>query len=1070
VLQLNQTAPAFGRFIRAFIHNSSVTLGMSGSAPNALIANLACALGNLSVSIPLQPIITTMAGIDGLPYVTVDSFTITGVLEPPSVPRPALAVAVQATMLNPSSASFFMGAVTTFGLYAEDGQRLGSASAFNATLVPGYNLLQLNGSIAPEPAALPTASVVFSRYLSGLNSSVVVVGESVSLAGAPTPQWLSDAIASISANATLPGGDIPLVHGVEVAGISMQATGLDTVAIDLNATVLVNNIMGPASPIAVLSSTLNVTMEDADEEALGQLLVTQGMGPTAPPAAAAAAASAALLSGAFHIEAAAGKRGPRSVGVGDGPLPILPIPLRFTGVLQLNHTAPAFGRFIGAFIHNSSVTLGLSGSAPNALIANLTCALGNLSVSIPLQPIITTMAGIDGLPYVTVDSFTITGVLEPPSVPRPALAVAMQATMLNPSSASFFMGAVTTFGLYAEDGQRLGSASAFNATLVPGYNVLKLNGSIAPEPAALPTASVVFSRYLNGLNSTLAVVGESVSLAGAPTPQWLSGAIASISANATLPGAANLTVFSEVQLVSMDLQWLDPPQEGEQAGQYGGGGAAFGSALRGAGRAALLGQSVRGPPSPAAVPYLGGVIAGNIHLPFTVPVAFPSLNLTLVFNDPATGVRMASVTLANQRAAYEPYEQGRIGVVGAAGGAHGAAIVAVPAGGPYPAVGRLTLFLDSSRVTVYDPDAFAGFMVQTLTSPSAPLLLTGVAAPTVSMAIGNMSITNVSIHQNTAAPGMNGYADPSPQILTVDITDTTLDTVSLAVTLNITNPSIVTGGFGPVTLALEYQGVTVASAQIADLQLVPGGNLVAATGVFVLPNANSDPVGYAAATGFVSDYLSGTGAMLRLLGSAASSPYPLLQPAFARFNTSCPFPGLPGRILVNSTLYNDINIFDIPTAPNGTLALYNPLAVDLTLLNSSLTVFLCTNESADGRSCYSAPEYGPPIGFFYNGDLSLRPPFVPAGSVTVTKTYPITLSANIFEDVLVLEQLWADGDAITKINGTITSRLGAFVSTLYFEEYGVPLFLRPANETPPLALPAPPQSSTLLPPPGRLRR
>lgn len=63
--------------------------------------------------------------------------------------------------------------------------------------------------------------------------------------------------------------------------------------------------------------------------------------------------------------------------------------------------------------------------------------------------------------------------------------------------------------------------------------------------------------------------------------------------------------------------------------------------------------------------------------------------------------------------------------------------------------------------------------------------------------------------------------------------------------------------------------------------------------------------------------------------------------------------------------------------------------------------------------------------------------------------YPIELIGGALDDLLVMEELFEDGDALTKVNGTITSRIGNFFSTLFFEQFLVPLYLRPANETPP---------------------
>jgi len=74
---------------------------------------------------------------------------------------------------------------------------------------------------------------------------------------------------------------------------------------------------------------------------------------------------------------------------------------------------------------------------------------------------------------------------------------------------------------------------------------------------------------------------------------------------------------------------------------------------------------------------------------------------------------------------------------------------------------------------------------------------------------------------------------------------------------------------------------------------------------------------------------------------------------------------------------------------NATLIIDNPISLDLAIVNASLTVYVCANESSTGE-CLN-DDYTDGIGFFYEGDLSLKPIIAYASSFTTSKPIPIKL-------------------------------------------------------------------------------
>lgn len=66
---------------------------------------------------------------------------------------------------------------------------------------------------------------------------------------------------------------------------------------------------------------------------------------------------------------------------------------------------------------------------------------------------------------------------------------------------------------------------------------------------------------------------------------------------------------------------------------------------------------------------------------------------------------------------------------------------------------------------------------------------------------------------------MGSFANPPPVVFNLTTLNTTTDSVTIGVTIAMTNPSVLYGSMGPVTLAFDYLGVTLSSASIADLVL-----------------------------------------------------------------------------------------------------------------------------------------------------------------------------------------------------------------------------------------------------------
>ncbi|RYG57038.1 DUF3712 domain-containing protein [archaeon] len=351
---------------------------------------------------------------------------------------------------------------------------------------------------------------------------------------------------------------------------------------------------------------------------------------------------------------------------------------------------------------------------------------------------------------------------------------------------------------------------------------------------------------------------------------------------------------------------------------------------------------------------------------------------------------------------------------------------------------------------------FSAFLEQILLTPTVTIRFRGHAVPTVRLVIGDVSLSNITFEQRTVLQGLDSFAQPPITVVDVNVGVSTETSIILLVTLGLTNPSIFSVQLGPVHLPLLFNNSLATMAYVDDLVAYPGFNLVYAHGNVTIPDVSVDPARHDAVMQFLSQYMRGMPSNVTLRGMNESSSYPELQPAFSVFEANITFPGLVSPLVANATLYMDIGL-SVPTAANGTLMINNSLNADVRLLNASLYVYICPNETAHGV-CDSAPDYGDAIGYFYHGDLSLNPVVAPAHTLSRTKPYIIDMVGSIWDDLLILLQESEDHRANTKLNGTVVAQVGNFLCTVFYEQLNVDVFVAPTSDTPtnvPLQLPAP---------------
>jgi len=765
------------------------------------------------------------------------------------------------------------------------GYDMGTAQAINATLLPGITNISLTGILVSSNTSI--TDELISAYLGNRPVTVTAKGEALP---SSIPLY-APVLGALTLQASLNGSALPLVAGIDVQGMYLEPLGTSAVGVYLNVTVSVNNLLGANSPITVKSIALNCSLEGQGQN-LGDLYVPE----TIVNGSSVESYNRALALGDINTLPFAPSTNVRilnmvhSTSQDDPSLPLLNITLSLSAVLSLQASDTKFADFVLQFLQLPQLSIGLVSSASNSMIVNLNCVLGDLTVGIPIAAR-TEVTGIGGFPYVSVDDFSVTGVSTDTTAP-PAILTAITVSILNPSPASFTLGANATLGLYVNN-QRLGYSTIYNETLEPGLNTLNLVGIIAPPASALPDTSALFSEYLAGINGQVQVVGEEVNLGpGLITPSWLTAAVQNISLTATLPGldsttAANLLINTTVQELSLDF----------------------------------------GADGMSTSPSVGAIVRAVLQLPFTIPVNLSSTNVSLLFIEPDTNIIMATLDLNNQTAkwypcstndecnAIQPLQRSlQPEFISRTQGTqyvnpyiHAAKSIAslfsstgrTTANNPVNLVpvGVLYLNIGPGNMQVQNAAAFSNLISQALQKPIVSLRLNGTASPIVQTAIGNLNIQGVRISQIFNLQGMNALRSPPIVVAGGDITNTSAKTVSLTVTFNITNPAPIYGRLGPVTVGISYQNATFISSYLPAFTLDRGVNSLSTDGTFVLPDSVLRPTDYYYAKDALSRFLRGLSSNVSVVGLPNSTPNPLLKPAFASFVADASFPGMNDKLV-----------------------------------------------------------------------------------------------------------------------------------------------------------------------------
>jgi hypothetical protein len=512
---LNDTAPEFATFVDRFLLNDSVTMEVASSSPTALETTIHCGLGEVTIHVPLHIPPATVPGAAGIPDVEVESFDIIGQASTGT----GLEVRLVTSMVNPSNAVVPMGGKVVFGVFGgEQDVRLGSVAAYNASLRPGRNVLEMTGTIDPPAAGLPFVGQIFTNYLAGVKTKTITRGESVEPApGRLAPSWLQKAIQHVSLDSYLPG----------LQGVSLFTDmNVNSMLLDFgpdNAVTLTGQLTGivhvPFTNVQldILSVSAEFSLEDTDGNVMAVIQLVN------------APANYTPFSGPGQAPA----------GVGGEPAA--------TGRLLVNVVDPAPLRVVD----ETSLSRFLATALLNETVTNTLSILASQQVMLSFGEI--TIANVSARETVTLPA--LDGLRTPPAqVVGTKLMSATEEQLtfdatLNVSSTSVLGGdfGPSTLDMYFED-ELIGSAAVQHFSVKAGVNLLRSQTFF--QPANTTAAGAAGRRFLSAF-----LMGQTsrVQLRGTPTSTpypLLQPGVSQLVLDTNVPGAAHHLIQNATMNIS----------------------------------------------------------------------------------------------------------------------------------------------------------------------------------------------------------------------------------------------------------------------------------------------------------------------------------------------------------------------------------------------------------------------------------------------------------------------------------------------------------------------------------------
>lgn len=855
---------------------------------------------------------------------------------------------------------------------------LGRVYAHDVSLMEGESLVLVQGVFRPPADASDSVSEMISRFLQGdpipIHAILRPCGPPECMHAIPLYRPILQRGLELSAKLTAPSP--PLVHSIELEDlqISHGQDRHEKVYLTMHAIIAVQNPLGANSPVFLEAVAMQCGLLFEDE-VLGQIVVEK----------------TEILS---HGEAT------------DIP-GVLNFRVTLSSELLLHANGEAFGRFLEAFVWSKSVDLRMYGSN-DAITVWIDSVLGSMQLDVPIDTV-STIAGMDGLKQVKVDSFHVDDLEDD------WLLTTLSLSLYNPSPVTVFLGDQVTLDIWYTDTDsnnnnnrkphNLGYVALHALTIAPGQNEVAGVGYLRPEPQGLEAMSSMLSLYLRGENTRFRVTGNSVTLHDTPdamdVPEWLLRGVRAVNATSELPGLPKHLVPRMIvspTVMDLGMDFVTPTAELTKLRE-----ALWFEAVESLSTHSLLEfpafleekqsmkaqANVQEPPFRSNVssydpnfeeeeeeiytePRVTGTVGLVLQLPFSVPLQIEDTSIDLVLaNDEGEPIGRFSTDSA--RTHWKPcLTETECDALAPDSNLHadtedkdGSAGIEKGELEPTLApIGTLLFSIPSTPIHIYNETLFSSLMYRMLAEPQLELRLKGTGVCHVRLPFGRIALRGLSLAAPVMLQGMDNFAKWPSRLLPGSILNTTAHAVLMSAMVEIHNPGRLHGALGHVALGMLYRNnashpdytpgydldYPLVMSEVPRLEVVPGAAQLSGAGIFTIPDATRHPVANFVALDLVSKHLQGIAVDVNVVGLPPTSPIGPSSKAPILQRAMEPlvtYAKFPG---VNAPLLVNCSMemkWDDFGKPYAParLAMRNPVDATMKIVDSALNVFICAEQS-----------------------------------------------------------------------------------------------------------------------------
>ncbi|KAF9071074.1 hypothetical protein BDP27DRAFT_1419362 [Rhodocollybia butyracea] len=507
----------FTTFATFILHNPSFTWTIS--SPNVQLIALGTIFDNVSLTKNVS-----FNAFNGLPGITISNFSL-----PSDDPAGGITIETETTIPSSAQLGIDLGTATFDAFF--DNVLVGPLVANDLFLAPDSDTTTgLTGRIVPQSGSdLDTIGQLFSAFLAGENSTLVVKGVSVQPTGSSgTVTWLSNAFTTLSLDVILPGQMFEVIQSITLADLAVTLTD-ESQAFD------------PPTSSNFTSATYKNPFGFS-------LQVIQS------------ATDIILSSEGVNVAELSLPTSDTVGGVSTGNVADLPISWSNQPLTSLNDDA--FSAMLAAVTLTNSVPLGLGGTA------NVTAktSIGDVPITgIPFN-VTSSLAGIGSFGgQAILSNVTVTG--SGGSGGNQFIVSPLTTTLKNPSNISLDTTDISLPVFY--EGTQIGQAAINTFDLVPGTNVMPAEFHYEPADSNDTIAQSFIANFLTSSGSLpLSIEGDSAStpveslqeaLAGLNLSTSLQGKLIRMGQNLIVDVTVDITLESLIDnLVSVTVNIFNP--------------------------------------------------------------------------------------------------------------------------------------------------------------------------------------------------------------------------------------------------------------------------------------------------------------------------------------------------------------------------------------------------------------------------------------------------------------------------------------------------------------------------------